>query len=239
MLAILGKKVGMTQWIDKNGQMLPVTVLQAGPCVVTELKTVEKHGYKAVQIGFGDSPKEKNLPKPYKQQFIKRKLAVKKCVREIRLNPDENYEIGQEIKVDIFKPGDLVDVRARNIGKGFAGGMKRWHWKGGPGSHGSMFHRQIGSSGSNTYPGHSWRGLNMAGHLGDRLTTVQNLEVVRIDLQTNLMVLKGAVPGSDNGLVFVRKSLKKPQGVRPRAAPKVSEKKDPLKASKKTAAAKK
>ena len=139
MQAILGKKLGMTQFLDPDGNFVTTTVVEAGPCVVVDVKTPEKHGYKAAQVGFGESVKEKNLPKAYMNQFKKKNLAVKKYLKEIRLTPQENYELGQEIKADIFKPGDLVDVQGRSIGKGFAGGMKRWHWKGGPGSHGSMF----------------------------------------------------------------------------------------------------
>ncbi|MEI8344559.1 MAG: 50S ribosomal protein L3 [Candidatus Omnitrophota bacterium] len=238
-MAILGKKLGMTQWIDKEGKMLPVTVVEAGPCIVTAVKTQEKHGYKAVQIGFGDKFKLKNTPKAKSEFFNKQKLPVKQYLREIKLTADENYEVGHQINVDVFKAGDLVDVRSRSVGKGFGGGVKRWHWAGGPGSHGSMFHRHIGSAGSNTYPGHSWRGLKMAGHLGDAMATVQNIEVLKIEPEHNVMVLKGSVPGSENGLLYVRRSLKRPQGVKPKMAPKVSEKKDPLKASKKSAAGKK
>src|SRR5690349_6507939 len=138
MQAILGKKIGMTSYITAEGHLIPVTVLEAGPCVVTDLKSVDKHGYKAVQIGYDDDVKPKNVSKAYRTNLEKKKIALKKYLREVRLTPAENYEMGQEIKVDIFKTGDLLDVQGRSIGKGFAGGMKRWHWRGGPGSHGSM-----------------------------------------------------------------------------------------------------
>ncbi len=235
MQALLGKKLGMTQFINKEGRLLPVTALEAGPCFVTDLKTPDKHGYKAAQLGFGEI-KEKHLSKALKESFAKKKLVAKRWLREIRLTPQENYEVGQEIKVDIFKAGDLVDIQGTSIGKGFAGGVKRWGWRGGPGSHGSTFHRHIGSVGASSFPSRTWPGHRMAGHMGDVTKTVQNLEVIKVDLEKNLMVVKGAVPGADNQLILIRRSLKKPGGVKPRQAPKKSEKKDPLKASKQAAA---
>ena len=214
MQAILGKKIGMTQYLNSEGRFVPATALLAGPCVVTQLKNPEKEGYKAVQVGYEQNKKE------------------------IRLEPNETYTLGQEIKADIFKPGDLVDVQGRSIGKGFAGGMKRWHWKGGPKSHGSMFHRRIGSIGASSFPSRTWPGHHMPGHLGDAKTTVQNLEVLKVDAGKNLLLVKGSVPGGDNALLYIRRSLKQPGGVKPKQAPKKSEKKDPLKASKQAAAGK-
>ena len=152
MLAILGKKVGMTQILSAEGDFIPCTVLEAGPCLVTDIKNPEKHGYKAVQVGYGEDVKEKNLPKAYIQNFSKNKLKPQRWLREIRLTPEENYTLGQEIKADIFKAGDLLDIQGDSIGKGFAGGMKKWHWRGGPGSHGSQFHRRIGSIGASSFP---------------------------------------------------------------------------------------
>ena len=236
MQAILGKKIGMTQYITAEGRAIPVTVLEAGPCVVTELKNDEKHGYKAVQIGYGDDVKAKNVSKATKSMFEKKKLPLKKWLREIRLTPSENFEMGQEIKADIFKAGDLVDVQGNSIGKGFAGGMKRWHWRGGLGSHGSMFHRRIGSVGASSFPSRTWPGHHMPGHMGNATTTVQNLEVVKVDVARNLLLLKGSVPGGDNGLLYIRRSLKKPAGVKPKVVVVESTKKDPLKAAKKAAA---
>ena len=236
MQALLGKKIGMTQYITAEGHLIPVTALEAGPCVVTEIKNVEKHGYKAVEIGYGDEVKPKNVSKALKTMFEKKKLPLKKWLREIRLTPQENFEVGQEIKVDIFKAGDLVDVQGRSIGKGFAGGMKRWHWKGGPGGHGSMFHRRIGSAGASSFPSRTWPGHHMPGHMGDAKITVQNLEVIKVDAEKNLLLLKGSVPGGDNALLYIRRSLKHPGGVKPKQAPKESLKKDPLKAAKKAAA---
>lgn len=214
----------MTQFIRPDGQMIPVTVLQAGPCVVTDLKLPEKHGYKAVQIGFGDV-KEKHLTKSESGLFSKRKLSLKKFLKEIRLGAEEKWELGQEIKADIFKPGDAVDVQGTSIGKGFAGGMKRWHWRGGPKSHGSMFHRRIGSAGASSFPSRTWPGQTMPGHLGDRKATVQNLEVVKVDVDRNLLLVRGAVPGKENGLLFIRKALKLPGGIKVRTEEKKAEKK--------------
>src|SRR3989338_1339253 len=227
MLAILGKKLGMTQYINKEGALIPATALEAGPCVITELKTIEKHGYKAAQIGFGEVT-AKHLSKALRTSFEKKKLPLKKHLCEVRLTPQENYELGQEIKADVFKAGDIVDVQGTSIGKGFGGGMKRWHWKGGPKSHGSMFHRRIGSAGASSFPSRTWPGHHMPGHLGNVTKTVQNLEVLKVDLALNLILVKGSVPGGDNGLLFIRKSLKRPAGVKPKAKQKESTKKDPL-----------
>lgn len=236
MQAILGMKIGMTQLITPDGRLVPVTALEAGPCVVTDVKNIEKHGYKAVQLGYGDSLKEKNITKPYKNYFSKKNLKVKRYLREVRLTPAENLELGQEIKADIFKVGDLLDIQGRSIGKGFAGGMKRWHWRGGPGSHGSMFHRRIGSAGASSFPSRTWPGHRMPGHLGNKNITVQNLEVVKVDVARNLILVKGSVPGGDNALLYIRRSLKKPEGVKAKIAQQESLKKDPLKAAKKAAA---
>ena len=238
MQALLGKKVGMTQIFNTDGHVVPCTVLEAGPCVVTDLKTQEKHGYKAAQIGFGEDVRENNLSRAARENFAKKKLKPQRWLREIRLTPDENFTMGQEIKADIFKAGDLLDVQGASIGKGFAGGMKRWHWRGGPGSHGSMFHRRIGSVGASSFPSRTWPGHHMPGHLGNVMTTVQNLEVLKVDAEKNMLVVKGSVPGGDHALLYIRRSLKKPLGIKPKLAPKVSLKKDPLKASKQAAAGK-
>jgi large subunit ribosomal protein L3 len=235
MPSLLGKKLGMTQFLRTDGTMTSATVIEAGPCLVTDLRLKDKHGYKAAQIGFGDV-KEKHVSKAYRSQLSKRNLPLKKWLREVRLGPNETLEIGQEIKVDAFKAGDAVDVQGTSIGKGFAGGMKRWHWRGGPGSHGSMFHRRIGSVGASSFPSRTWPGHKMPGHLGNVKKTLQNLEVLKIDAEKNLMIVKGSVPGGDNGLVFIRTALKLPTGIKMKVAPKKSEKKDPLKASKQAAA---
>ena len=224
MIAILGKKIGMTQYINAQGWLIPATALEVGPCVVTDLRSQEKHGYKAVQIGYGEV-KEKRAGKAYVESFKKRKLPLKKFLREIRLSPQENFELGQEIKADIFKPGDAVDVQGTSIGKGFAGGMKRWHWRGGPGSHGSMFHRRIGSAGASSFPSRTWPGHHMPGHLGNVKKTIQNLEVLKVDAAKNFLLVKGSVPGGDQGLLFIRKSLKLPEGIKAKVETMKAEKK--------------
>ncbi len=238
MLAILGKKVGMTQHIAGDGKWIAATAIEVKPCVVTAIKAKEKHGYQAVQIGTGDV-KAKNVSKAYRAPFEKSKITLKKFLREVPVVGEEKFELGQEIKVDIFKAGDLVDVQGTSIGKGFAGGMKKWNWRGGPGSHGSMFHRRIGSAGASSFPSRTWPGHHMPGRMGDETKTIQNLEVLRVDASKDLLLLKGSVPGGSDALLYIRRSLKKPQGVKVKQAPKKSEKKDPLKASKAAAAGKK
>lgn len=237
MQAILGKKIGMTQYIAADGRQIPATALEAGPCVVTDLKNDEKHGYKAAQIGYGEI-KEKNVSRALKTAMQKKNVPLRRWLREVRLTPQENLELGQEIKVDIFKAGDLIDVQGKSIGKGFAGGMKRWHWRGGASSHGSMHHRRIGSVGASSFPSRTWPGHHMPGHMGDATVTVQNLEVLKVDAARNLILVKGSVPGGDDALLYIRRSLKNPAGVKPRQAQKVSKSKDPLKASKQAAAGK-
>ncbi len=238
MQAILGIKVGMTQMVSPEGNFIPCTVLEAGPCFVTDVKTAEKHGYKAAQVGFGSDVKEKNLSKAAKQNFAKNNLKPMRWLREIRLNADETLTLGQELKADIFKPGDLLDIQGTSIGKGFAGGMKRWHWRGGPNSHGSMFHRRIGSNGASSFPSRVWPGIHMPGRLGGKHITVQNLEVLKVDVAQNMLVVKGSVPGGDNSLLYIRRSLKMPLGVKPKATAKATTTKDPLKLSKQAAAGK-
>lgn len=236
MHAILGKKIGMTRFLDGQGRMIPATVLEAGPCTVTEVRTQARDGYDAVQLGFEDA-KAKHLTKAARTAFDKKKLSLKRSLKEVRLAAAEKVEIGQEVKVDIFKAGDLVDVQGTSIGKGFAGGMKRWHWSGGPETHGSMHHRRIGSVGASSFPSRTWPGWNMPGHLGDVKRTVQNLEVLKVDAGRNLLLVKGSVPGGDQALLYIRRSLKRPQGIPVKAeTKKVEKKKD---AGKKTAEKKK
>lgn len=237
MQAILGKKIGMSQYIDADGRMIPVTLLEVGPCLVTDLRVADKHGYKAAQIGFGDI-KEKHMVKPQSAWFAKRNLKPKRWLKEVRLDAQETLEIGQELKADIFKAGDAVDIQGTSIGKGFAGGVKRWDWRGGPDSHGSTFHRHIGSVGASSFPSRTWPGHKMAGHMGNVKKTVQNIEVLKVDAAQNLIVVKGCVPGCENGLLFIRRSLKMPKGIPVKAAPVVKTTKDPLKASKQAAAGK-
>lgn len=209
-IGILGKKVGMTALFAENGKPIPVTVIEAGPCPVLQVKTVEKDKYSAIQIGFDDK-KERLVTKPLLTKFKKLNLSPKRFIKEIRIKPDEKYEVGQEVKVDIFNPGDFVDVTGTSIGKGFQGGVKRWHWRGGKGSHGSTQHRAVGSIGSSTTPGRVFRGHHMPGRMGNERVTVQNLEVINIDKENNLLIVKGAVPGHENRYLLIRKSTRKKQ----------------------------
>ena len=193
--AILATKVGMTQIFDENGTLVPVTVLQAGPCVVTQVKTVENDGYSAVQVGFVDK-REKLVNKPVKGHFDKAGVSYKRFVREFRLEDAENYNVKDEIKVDVFAAGDKVDATAISKGKGFQGAIKRHGQSRGPMAHGSKFHRHAGSNGSATSPGKVFKGKKMPGRMGGVKVTIQNLEVVRVDADNNLLLIKGAVPGS-------------------------------------------
>ncbi|MFA5336612.1 MAG: 50S ribosomal protein L3 [Candidatus Omnitrophota bacterium] len=206
-LGILGRKKGMTQVFRDDGRVIPVTVVEAGPCTVLQVKTKAKDGYEAVQIGFCDR-KEKGVTKPELGKFKKLKITPKRFVKEIRTTADQKYEVGQEFKADIFAAGDAVDVTGTSIGKGFQGGMKRWHWKGGKETHGSTSHRRPGSIGSTTTPGRVIRGHHLPGRMGGDTVTTQNLEVVKVDLENNIIVLEGAVPGPDNSLLIIRKAKK-------------------------------
>ena len=205
--AILATKVGMTQIFDENGTLVPVTVLQAGPCVVTQVKTVENDGYSAVQVGFVDK-REKLVNKPVKGHFDKSGVSYKRFVREFRLEDAENYNVKDEIKVDVFAAGDKVDATAISKGKGFQGAIKRHGQSRGPMAHGSKFHRHAGSNGSATSPGKVFKGKKMPGRMGGVKVTIQNLEVVRVDADNNLLLIKGAVPGSKKCLVTVKNSVK-------------------------------
>ena len=205
--AILTTKVGMTQIFDEDGVLTPVTVLQAGPCVVTQVKTVENDGYAAVQVGFGDI-REKLVNKPMKGHFAKAGVAPKRFVREFRLEDAESYAVGQEIKADVFAAGDKVDATAKSKGKGFQGAIKRHGQSRGPMAHGSKYHRHAGSNGSATTPGRVFKGKKMPGHMGAVRITVQNLEVVRVDAEQNLILVKGAVPGPKKSLVMIKESTK-------------------------------
>lgn len=207
-VGILGKKIGMSQVFRDDGRVIPVTVIEAGPCNVLQIKTKAKDGYDAVQIGFGEK-KEKNVSKPDMGKFKKTKVTPKRYVREIRISADQKFELGQEVKVDVFAAGDAVDVVGTSIGKGFQGGMKRWHWHGGKKTHGSTSHRRVGSIGSSTTPGRVIRGHHMPGRMGGDTVTVQNLEVVKIDPENNLLIVEGAVPGPANSLLVIKKALKR------------------------------
>jgi len=202
MIGILGKKIGMTQIFADDGDLVSVTAIEAGPCPVLAVKA------KNIQLGF-DLAKEKNLKKPISGYFKKLNIAGRKFIREIPKELSREYKVGEELKVDIFTPGDYVDVRGISIGKGFQGGMKRWHWKGGPMTHGSTSRRRVGSIGSTTTPGRVFRGHHMPGHMGAMGVTTQNLKVMKVDLENNILLIKGAVPGFKNGYVIIKKALKK------------------------------
>ena len=203
--AILAKKVGMTQIFNEAGELVPVTVLQAGPCVVTQVKTIENDGYEAVQVGFEDI-REKLVNKPVKGMFDKAGVSYKRYVREFKLEGE--YSVKDEIKVDVFEAGDKIDATAIAKGKGFQGAIKRYGQSRGPMGHGSKFHRAVGSLSSATTPGKDKKGKKMAGHIGSVKVTIQNLEVVRADADKNLLLIKGAVPGPKNAVLVIKNSVK-------------------------------
>ena len=205
--AILATKVGMTQIFNETGTLIPVTVLQAGPCVVTQVKTVANDGYDAVQVGFVDK-REKLVNKPQKGHFDKAGVSYKRYVREFKFENAAEYEVKQEIKADIFKEGDKIDASAISKGKGFQGAIKRYGQHRGPMAHGSKFHRHQGSNGSATTPGRVFKGKGMPGHMGCKKVTVQNLEVVKVDVENNVILVKGAVPGPKKCLVTLKETVK-------------------------------
>ena len=205
--AILTTKVGMTQIFNEDGVLTPVTVLQAGPCVVTQVKTVENDGYSAVQVGFVDK-REKLVNKPMKGQFDKAGVSYKRFVREFRLEDAESYEVAQEIKADIFAAGDHIDATAVSKGKGFQGAIKRHGQSRGPMAHGSKYHRHAGSNGMASDPSKVFKGKKMPGQMGAERVTIQNLEIVKVDADQNIILVKGAVPGPKKSLVMLKESVK-------------------------------
>ena len=207
MKAILGEKIGMTQVFTEDGRVVPVTVVKAGPCVIVQKKTVETDGYNAIQVGFGDI-KEKNVNKPRKGHFAMVKAAPARYLREFLTGEPSELEAGSEIKADIFEAGEKIDVSATSKGKGFKGVIARWGQHRGPMSHGSRYHRRPGSMGACASPAKVMKGKRLPGHTGVEKVTVQNLEVVRVDTDKNLILIKGAVPGAKGGLVTIRHSVK-------------------------------
>ena len=205
--AILATKVGMTQIFNEDGVLTPVTVLQAGPCVVTQVKTVENDGYDAVQVGYVDK-REKLVTKPVKGHFDKAGVSYKRYVREFRFENASEYSVKDEIKADIFAAGDKIDATAVSKGKGFQGAIKRHGQHRGPMAHGSKFHRHQGSNGSATTPGRVFKGKGMPGHMGNVKVTIQNLEIVRVDAENSLLLVKGAVPGPKKSLVTIKETVK-------------------------------
>jgi large subunit ribosomal protein L3 len=206
---ILGKKLGMSQVFDTEGKVIPVTVIEAGPCTVIQRKTARTDGYDAVQIGFRQT-KAAKVGKPMLGHFQKAGKGAFSALQEIRIEAAEPLDIGAEIKVDIFKEGDVVDVMGHSKGRGFSGVIKRWSFKGGRATHGSMFHRAPGSIGASAYPSRVIKNMKMAGQYGNERVTILNLRVVGVEPEKNLLLVRGAVPGAKNSLVFVRRAVKKP-----------------------------
>lgn len=241
--------MGMTQLFRKDGWPLPVTVLEAGPCTVVQVKTHQKDGYDALQLGFGDRD-PKRVAKPVAGHFAKAKVQAQAVLREFRQPPQPEpggFKLGDALTVSLFKPGDRVNVTGRSLGKGFRGGMARWNWRGGPQTHGSMSHRAPGSIGASSNPSRVFRGQHLPGHMGDRTVTTEALEVVQVDVEKHLLLVKGAVPGRNQGVVLIRPSRKPPkrQVELPKAPPQKQKaqaaakeaKKEPSKKESKPAAA--
>ena len=205
--AILATKIGMTQVFTDEGALIPVTVLQAGPCVVTQVKTVENDGYAAVQVGFADK-REKLVSKPVKGVFDKAGVSCKRYIREFKFENAADYKVADEIKADIFEAGDKVDATAVSKGKGFQGAIKRHGQHRGPMAHGSKFHRHAGSNGAASDPSKVFKGKKMPGQMGNKRITIQNLEVVRVDAENNILLVKGAVPGPKKCLVTIKETVK-------------------------------
>jgi len=231
---LLGKKLGMTQIFDRDGNVIPVTVIEVGPCFI--LKLIDSP--LKVALGF-DPIKETRLNKPQTGFFKKIGVNPMRVVREFRSADNKDYKVGQEVRADLFKAGEFVDVSGVSIGKGFQGGMKRWNWVGGPATHGSMHHRRVGSIGSSTDPSRVWKGHHMPGHMGDRSITTLGLRIMQVDLDSNLILVKGAIPGPKNSIVKVNKSRRKAYKSLDEQKAVVVHKKNPMKQSKSKAAGKK
>ena len=202
MIGLIGKKIGMTQVFAADSSQVGVTVIEAGPCPILMVKD------KNIQLGF-EQAREKSLKKPQAGFFKKLNIAPRKVIKDLTKEANVEYKVGDELKVDLFAEGDFVDVSGISIGKGFQGGMKRWHWQGGPRTHGSTSHRRVGSIGSSTTPGRVFRGHHMPGHMGAEKVTVQNLKIIRVDLANNVLLVEGAVPGHKNGYLVITKAKKK------------------------------
>ncbi len=204
---IIGKKLGMTQIFHEEGGVVPVTVVQAGPCKVVQIKTASRDKYAAIQLGFEERDL-KRVKKPLQGHFTKAQVPAFRYLKEFRVADADSFQVGQEITVEEFKVGDRVDVTGVSKGKGFMGVVKRWGFRGGRATHGSMFHRAPGSIGASSYPSRVWPGQKMGGHMGDQTTTLQNLEVIDVRPKQNLLLIKGAVPGGAKGLLFIRQAKK-------------------------------
>ena len=204
---IIGKKIGMTQIFDEEGKVIPVTVIEAGPCVIAQVKSVETDGYNAIQLGFGDV-KESKVNKPEKGHFAKASITAKKHLREFRVDEVESYKVGDEIKADTFVEGDKIDVQGTSKGKGFQGVIKRHGQSRGPMGHGSMYHRRPGSMGPTSTPGRVFKGKKLPGHMGVQTITIQNLDVVAVDMDKNVILVKGSVPGVKGAILKIKTSVK-------------------------------
>ncbi|APC42345.1 MULTISPECIES: 50S ribosomal protein L3 [Clostridium] len=204
---IMGKKLGMTQIFDENRKVVPVTVVEAGPCVVVQIKTVENDGYSAIKVGFGDI-REKLVNKPMQGQFAKAGTSLRRFVKEFRMEDTSAYEVGQEFKADIFAAGDKIDVSGISKGKGFQGCIKRWNQHTGPMSHGSKFKRAVGSMGASSDPSKTFKNKRMPGHMGNVSRTVLNLVIVKVMPEKNIILIKGGIPGPNKGTVVIRNAVK-------------------------------
>ena len=204
---IIGKKIGMTQIFDEKGNVIPVTVIETAGNIVAQVKTVETDGYNAIQLGYGEV-KDKNINKPEAGHFAKAKIPNKKHLREFRMDSVENYKVGDEVKADIFAAGEKIDVQGTSKGKGFQGVIKRHGQHRGPMGHGSMYHRRPGSMGSTSTPGRVFKGKKLPGHMGKTTVTIQNLDVVRVDMDKNVILVKGSVPGPKGAILKVKSTVK-------------------------------
>ena len=204
---IIGKKIGMTQIFDEKGNVVPVTVIEATPNIVAQVKTVETDGYNSIQLGYGEV-KDKHINKPEKGHFAKAGLTAKKHLREFRVEDVENYKVGDEVKADIFEAGEKIDVQGTTKGKGFQGVIKRHGQHRGPMGHGSMYHRRPGSMGSTSTPGRVFKGKKLPGHMGRVTVTIQNLDVVRVDMDKNVILVKGSVPGAKGAILKIKSAVK-------------------------------
>ena len=204
---LIGKKVGMTQIFDEKGMIIPVTVIEAGPCVVSQVKTVETDGYNAIQLGFGEV-KSSKVNKPKAGHFAKANVEAKKHLREFRCEEPAELKVGDEVKADVFAQGEKVDIQGISKGKGFQGVIKRHGQHRGPMGHGSMYHRRPGSMGSTSTPGRVFKGKKLPGHMGVQKITIQNLEIVKVDMDKNVLLVKGSVPGPKGAILKIKSSVK-------------------------------
>jgi large subunit ribosomal protein L3 len=202
MVGIVGRKIGMSQVFLENGRLIPVSVIQAGPCPILQIKNQETDGYQAIQLGFGT---KKRLNKPMSGHLKKSKVKSVARILEIKVNDPNQYKVGANIDVTAFADGDTVSITGWTKGRGFSGGVRRWGWTGGPATHGSMSHRRIGSSGAGSAPGRIWKNKTMPGRYGNERITVKNLQVIRVDKKENMLYVKGAVPGARNSYLLIMK----------------------------------